>query len=202
MHEAPWVHVDSERNQVGDGGRCRARRLSLDGPRGRSPCLPERGERSISAVGLLSNDGRARCVGGLRPSRPAQLASGSSNLDAHPSQWRDSLGLGPGWGRRVHDGVRGRGGDIPRRGQLLVVESRTNTGLPVAYYTRTGISLNTVANRFAGGKPTANGEGACTANHTFSSPEWQAAAAIEGFANFYAMSVWNDLGGSPVTACW
>lgn len=115
-------------------------------------------------------------------------------------------------------------------------ESRTHTGFPAgAWYTRTGIPLNTVANRFAGGKPTANlggdafrrkftvaheyghlktlvrqipefssadvdychGEGACTTNHSFSSPEWQAAAAIEGFANFYAMSVWNDIGASP-----
>jgi hypothetical protein len=103
------------------------------------------------------------------------------------------------------------------------------------YYTRTGIPLNTVGNRFAGGKPTANlggdafgrkftvaheyghlktivqstpgfsdadadycyGEGSCTANHTMSSPEWQSAAAIEGFANFYAMSIWNDMDGSP-----
>src|SRR5690606_4309915 len=32
-------------------------------------------------------------------------------------------------------------------------------------------------------------------NHTFDSVEWQSAAAAEGFAHFYAMSVWNDLAG-------
>jgi hypothetical protein len=114
-------------------------------------------------------------------------------------------------------------------------ESRPQMNSPAGteYYTRTGLPLKTVANRFAGGKPTANfggeafrakftvaheyghlktlvqalpgfsnadvdycyGEGPCTANHTLSSPEWQAAAAIEGFANFHAMSVWNDLDG-------
>lgn len=31
-------------------------------------------------------------------------------------------------------------------------------------------------------------------NHSFDSLEWQSAAAAEGFAHFYAMSVWNDLG--------
>jgi len=33
-------------------------------------------------------------------------------------------------------------------------------------------------------------------NHTFDSQEWQSAAAAEGFAHFYAMSVWNDLSES------
>jgi hypothetical protein len=40
------------------------------------------------------------------------------------------------------------------------------------------------------------GDGSCSLTHTLSSNEWQAAAAIEGFADFYAMSVWNDLDGS------
>jgi hypothetical protein len=33
----------------------------------------------------------------------------------------------------------------------------------------------------------------CTPNHTMDSHEWQAAAAIEGIAHWYAVSVWNDV---------
>jgi hypothetical protein len=33
----------------------------------------------------------------------------------------------------------------------------------------------------------------CPSNHTFDSHEWQAAAAVEGIAHWYAVSVWNDV---------
>jgi len=35
-------------------------------------------------------------------------------------------------------------------------------------------------------------------NHSFDSPEWQGAAAAEGFAHFYGMSVWNETDGVGV----
>jgi hypothetical protein len=37
--------------------------------------------------------------------------------------------------------------------------------------------------------------------HLFDSQEWQAAAAVEGFADFYAVSVWHDVDLVPPMAC-
>lgn len=41
----------------------------------------------------------------------------------------------------------------------------------------------------------------CTANHTMYSHEWQAAAALEGIANWYAVSVWNDVDALECMNC-
>lgn len=37
----------------------------------------------------------------------------------------------------------------------------------------------------------------CSLTWVPDSPEWQSAAAIEGFADFFSMLVWNDAGGAP-----
>jgi hypothetical protein len=41
----------------------------------------------------------------------------------------------------------------------------------------------------------------CVPNHTLSTHEWQAAAAIEGIAHWYAVSVWNDVDLVECPAC-
>lgn len=113
-------------------------------------------------------------------------------------------------------------------------ESRSRIWPGITYYTLSGPGKPTVANRAAGGHPTANfGSNAwhskftithefghlqtlvapippfsnadvdycymdlgCTHSHMVDSQEWQAAAAIEGFADFYSMATWNDLAQS------
>lgn len=117
-----------------------------------------------------------------------------------------------------------------------VAESQVPTSSNRQYYTRTGIELQTVSGRFAGGKPTASiggdafrrkftvaheyghlktlidrvpnfsnadvdycygAPGNCTLTWAEASLEWQSAAAIEGFADFFAMLVWNDPEAAP-----
>lgn len=41
----------------------------------------------------------------------------------------------------------------------------------------------------------------CNSNHTLSSSEWQAAAAIEGFAHWYATSTWHDVDDVECGGC-